>query len=188
MNEKKNHECEKCNVNLVYQGNLCFSVITNCDQNNKNTLFLTATGPTALLEGAYIVHLHWPQKTLSCKQTLDLKFWSPLSKTFWEVVGVKFYGTVRSNVFYWQFKKTDGLLVHDVKLSLTSQRFDDAIQILKYVISQIRLPLPRTQTSLFWWKYARKGRREGDNGRDVWQILFSRWRQEQWRTNMQFLK
>ena len=46
--------------------------------------------------------------------------------------------------------------------------------------------LPRTQTSLF--KRARKGRREGDNGRDVWQILFSRWRQEQWRTNMQFLK
>ena len=27
--------------------------------------------------------------------------------------------------------------------------------------------LPRTQTSLFWWKCARKGRREGDNGRDV---------------------
>ena len=26
--------------------------------------------------------------------------------------------------------------------------------------------LPRTQTSLFWWKCARKGRREGDNGRD----------------------
>ena len=24
--------------------------------------------------------------------------------------------------------------------------------------------LPRTQTSLFWWKCARKGRREGDNG------------------------
>ena len=27
--------------------------------------------------------------------------------------------------------------------------------------------LPRTQTSLFWWKCARKGRREGDNRRDV---------------------
>ena len=26
--------------------------------------------------------------------------------------------------------------------------------------------LPRTQTSLFWWKCARKGRRERDNGRD----------------------
>ena len=38
--------------------------------------------------------------------------------------------------------------------------------------------LPRTQTSLFSWKCARKGRREEDNGRDVWQILFSRWRQE----------
>jgi len=55
-----------------------------------------------------------------------------LSKTFWEVVGVKFYSTVRSNFFYWQFKKTDGLLVYDVKLSLNAQRFDDAIQI-KYV-------------------------------------------------------
>ena len=28
-----------------------------------------------------------------------------LSKNFWEVVGVKFYSTVRSNFFYWQFKK-----------------------------------------------------------------------------------
>ena len=27
--------------------------------------------------------------------------------------------------------------------------------------------LPRTQTSFFWWKCARKGRREGDNGRDA---------------------
>ena len=27
--------------------------------------------------------------------------------------------------------------------------------------------LPRTQTSLFWWNCARKGRREGDNRRDV---------------------
>ena len=26
--------------------------------------------------------------------------------------------------------------------------------------------LPHTQTSLFWWNCARKGRREGDNGRD----------------------
>ena len=26
------------------------------------------------------------------------------------------------------------------------------------------LDLPRTQTSLFWWKCSRKGRREGDNG------------------------
>ena len=43
-------------------------------------------------------------------------------------------------------------------------------------------------TSLFWWKCARKRGREGDNWRDVWQILFSRWREEQWRTNMQFLK
>ena len=29
------------------------------------------------------------------------------------------------------------------------------------------LCLPRTQTSLFWWNCARKGRREGDNERDV---------------------
>ena len=51
-----------------------------------------------------------------------------LSKTFWEVVGVKFYSTVRLNFLYWQFKKTDGLLVYDVKLSLNVQRFDDAFK------------------------------------------------------------
>ena len=33
----KKIECEKCGVNVAYQGNLCFSEITNCDQNNKNT-------------------------------------------------------------------------------------------------------------------------------------------------------
>ena len=55
-----------------------------------------------------------------------------LWKTFWEVVGVEFYSTVRLNFLYWQFKKTDGLLVYDVKLSLNAQRFDDTIQI-KYV-------------------------------------------------------
>ena len=49
-------------------------------------------------------------------------------------MGVKFYSGVRSNFFDGQFKKTDGLLVYDVKLSLNAQRFDDAIQI-KYVIS-----------------------------------------------------
>ena len=42
----------------------------------------------------------------------------------------------------------------------------------------ILLLLPRTQTSLSRGKCARKGRREGDNARDVWHILFSRWRQE----------
>ena len=57
-----------------------------------------------------------------------------LSKTFWEVVGVKFYSTVRLNFLYWQFKKTDGLLVYDVKLSLNAQRFDDTIHDqIKYV-------------------------------------------------------
>ena len=35
-----------------------------------------------------------------------------------------------------------------------------------------RKPLPRTQTSLFWWKCARKGRREGDNGRDALRLPF----------------
>ena len=34
---KKKIECEKCSVNVLYQGNLCFSEITNCDQNNENT-------------------------------------------------------------------------------------------------------------------------------------------------------
>ena len=34
-------------------------------------------------------------------------------------------------------------------------------------LSDIWRSLPRTQTSLFWWKCARKGRREGDNGRDA---------------------
>ena len=55
MNEKK-IECEKCGVNVVYQGNLGFSEITNCDQNNKNTLFHSTTGTAALLEGAFTVH------------------------------------------------------------------------------------------------------------------------------------
>ena len=37
----------------------------------------------------------------------------------------------------------------------------------KIIFSHFRtldLSLPRTQTSLFWWKCPRKGRREGDNG------------------------
>ena len=49
-------------------------------------------------------------------------------------------------------------------------------KILANCVDNMLFHLPRTQTSLF--KRARKGRREGDNGRDVWQILFSRWREE----------
>ena len=59
MNEKK-IECEKCSVNVVYQGKLCFSEITNYDQSNKNTQFHSTTGLAALLESAYTVHQSWP--------------------------------------------------------------------------------------------------------------------------------
>ena len=39
--------------------------------------------------------------------------------------------------------------------------------IYQNVANSVWIPVrPRTQTSLFWWKCARKGRREGDNGRD----------------------
>ena len=137
---KKKIECEKCSVNVVYQENLCFSEKTNCDQNNKNTKFHSTTGPAVLLESAFTVIHQSIGSRKRCHVNKPLA-WSAylLSKTFWEVVAVKFYSTVGSNFLYWQFKKTDGLLVYDVKLSLNAQRFDDAIQI-KYVISQMRLP------------------------------------------------
>ena len=49
--------------------------------------------------------------------------------------------------------------------------------------------LPRSQTSLSLRKgWARKGGREGERMRDVWQILFSRWRNVQWRMITQFSK
>ena len=49
--------------------------------------------------------------------------------------------------------------------------------------------LPRSQTSLSLRKgWARKGWREGERMRDVWQILFSRWRNVQWRMIAQFSK
>ena len=49
--------------------------------------------------------------------------------------------------------------------------------------------LPRSQTSLSLRKgWARKGWREGERMRDVWQILFSRWRSFQWRMITQFSK
>ena len=49
--------------------------------------------------------------------------------------------------------------------------------------------LPRSQTSLSLRKgWARKGWREGERMRDVWQILFSRWRNVQWRMITQFSK
>ena len=40
------------------------------------------------------------------------------------------------------------------------------INLSLLIAEQDKLPLPRTQTSLSRWKCARKGRREGDNGRD----------------------
>ena len=49
--------------------------------------------------------------------------------------------------------------------------------------------LPRSQTSLSLRKgWAPKGWREGERMRDVWQILFSRWRNVQWRMITQFSK
>ena len=49
---------------------------------------------------------------------------------------------------------------------------DAALKILSFHrffqenLSSIAVELPRAQTSLSWWKLARKGRREGENGRD----------------------
>ena len=56
-------------------------------------------------------------------------------------------------------------------------------------LSEMMFRLPRSQTSLSlrkWW--ARKGGREGERMRDVWEILFSRWRNVQWRMITQFSK
>ena len=52
------------------------------------------------------------------------------------------------------------------------------------------LELPRSQPSVFFSrnKSARKGPREGEKARDVWEILFSKWRKVQWRTIMQYSK
>ena len=58
-------------------------------------------------------------------------------------------------------------IVRDLVKQLTDPRYGHGILVSGCLVPR-RLSLKR----------ARKGRREGDNGRDVWQILFSRWREE----------
>ena len=65
------------------------------------------------------------------------------------------------------------------------------IHIVMLLVARLEtnLVLPRSQTSLSLRKgWARKGGREGERMRDVWQILFSRWRNVQWRMITQFSK
>lgn len=50
----------------------------------------------------------------------------------------------------------------------------DRVKIEAYDVSNITQILPRSQTSLFFSrdKSARKAPREGENAKDVWEILF----------------
>ena len=50
------------------------------------------------------------------------------------------------------------------RLNFWASRLYDSKDTKHYAFGSVKV-LPRTQTSLFWWKCARKGGREGDNGR-----------------------